>query len=79
LKFSGRREEAVFGDGLSYDAWVGRMTLRTCDHQVLTPISVAEVSPSGGPFYKFPFVGKPVMVPATLPYMAIWVILIAIH
>ncbi len=51
-------------EGLSYDALVGRMTMRACDHQVITPISVAEVGPAGGPFFKFPFVGKPVMIPA---------------
>lgn len=51
-------------EGLSYDALVGRMTMRPCDHQVITPISVAEVIAGPGPFYKFPFVGKPTMIPA---------------
>lgn len=51
-------------EGLSYDALVGRMTMRACDHQVITPISVAEILPGPGPFYKFPFVGKPTMIPA---------------
>ena len=48
-------------EGMSYDALVGRMMMRACDHQVVTPISVAEVIPSG-PYYKFPFVGKPNMI-----------------
>ncbi len=51
-------------EGLSYDAPVGRMTMRACDHQVITPISVAEILPGPGPFYKFPFVGKPTVIPA---------------
>ncbi|MCJ7493136.1 MAG: ABC transporter substrate-binding protein [Deltaproteobacteria bacterium] len=51
-------------EGMSYDALVGRMTMRACDHQVMTPISVAEVLPGPGPYYKFPFVGKPNMIPA---------------
>ena len=51
-------------EGMSYDALVGRMTMRACDHQVVTPISVAEILPGPGPFYKFPFVGKPTMIPA---------------
>jgi branched-chain amino acid transport system substrate-binding protein len=50
-------------EGMSHDALVGRMTMRACDHQVVTPISVAEVLPGGGPYYKFPFVGKPNMIP----------------
>jgi len=49
---------------MSYDALVGRMVMRACDHQVVTPISVAKVLPGPGPYYKFPFVGKPEMVPA---------------
>ncbi len=50
-------------EGMSYDALVGRMVMRPCDHQVVTPISVAEVLPGPGPYYKFPFVGKPNMIP----------------
>ncbi len=49
-------------EGMSYDALVGRMLMRACDHQVVTPISVAEILPGPGPFYKFPFVGKPTMI-----------------
>lgn len=51
-------------EGMSYDALVGRMVMRTCDHQVITPISVAEVLPGQNPYYNFPFVGKPTMIPA---------------
>jgi branched-chain amino acid transport system substrate-binding protein len=51
-------------EGMSYDALVGRMVMRPCDHQVITPVSVAEILPGPGVYYKFPFVGKPTMVPA---------------
>ena len=51
-------------EGLSYDAPVGRMTMRPCDHQVITPISVGEIAAGPGPFYKFPFVGTPIVIPA---------------
>ena len=51
-------------EGLSYDAPVGRMTMRACDHQVITPISVGEISAGPGPFYKFPFVATPIIIPA---------------
>lgn len=51
-------------EGMSYDALVGRMVMRACDHQVITPISVAEVIPGPNPYYNFPFVGKPTMIPA---------------
>lgn len=51
-------------EGMSYDGLVGRMTMRACDHQVITPISVAEVIPGPNPYYNFPFVGKPTMIPA---------------
>ena len=62
---STKAEEVIKAwEGLSYDAPVGRMVMRACDHQVITPISVAEILPGPGPFYKFPFVGKPVMIPA---------------
>jgi branched-chain amino acid transport system substrate-binding protein len=50
-------------EGMSYEALVGRMNMRACDHQVVTPISVAEVLPGPGSYYKFPFVGKPTMIP----------------
>ena len=51
-------------EGLSYDAPVGRMTMRPCDHQVITPISVGEIAAGPGPFFKFPFVGTPIVIPA---------------
>jgi branched-chain amino acid transport system substrate-binding protein len=51
-------------EGLSFDAPVGRMTMRACDHQVITPISVGEIVAGPGPFYKFPFVGTPIIIPA---------------
>lgn len=51
-------------EGLTYEGLVGKMTMRPCDHQVMTPISVAEVVKGPGAFYKFPFVGKPTIIPA---------------
>ena len=51
-------------EGLSYEAPVGRMTMRACDHQVITPISVGEIAAGPGTFYKFPFVGTPIIIPA---------------
>jgi len=51
-------------EGMSYDALIGRMVMRACDHQIVTPIPIAEVLPGPGPYYKFPFVGKPNMIPA---------------
>jgi len=50
-------------EGMSYNALVGRMVMRACDHQIVTPIPIAEVLPGPGPYYKFPFVGKPNMIP----------------
>jgi branched-chain amino acid transport system substrate-binding protein len=51
-------------EGMTYDALVGRMTMRPCDHQVITPISVSEVVAGPGAYYKFPFVGTPTMIAA---------------
>ena len=50
-------------EGMSYDALVGRMVMRPCDHQVVSPVSIAEVLPGPGRYYKFPFVGKPTVIP----------------
>jgi branched-chain amino acid transport system substrate-binding protein len=49
-------------EGLSYDSPMGRMTMRSCDHNVMTPIPVAEILPGPGQFYKFPYVGKPITI-----------------
>ena len=51
-------------EGLSYEAPVGRMTMRPCDHQVITPVSVGEVVAGPGLFFKFPFVDRPISIPA---------------
>lgn len=51
-------------EGMSYEALIGRMVMRACDHQIVTPIPIAEVLPGPGSYYKFPFVGKPNMIPA---------------
>lgn len=60
---STKAEEVIKAwEGLSYDSPMGHMTMRPCDHNVLTPIHVAEVLPGPGQFYKFPYVGKPITI-----------------
>ncbi len=51
-------------EGMSYEGLTGTMTMRACDHQVITPIPVAEILAGPGAFYKFPYVGKPIMLSA---------------
>jgi branched-chain amino acid transport system substrate-binding protein len=51
-------------EGLSYEGLVGRLTMRACDHQVITPITVGEVTAGPGPFYKFPWLEKLTQIPA---------------
>lgn len=51
-------------EGLSYEGLVGRMTMRACDHQVITPVTLGEAVPGPGAFYKFPWLGKLTQIPA---------------
>ena len=50
-------------EGMETKSIVGPLVMRACDHQVITPISVAEVLPGPGEYYQFPFVGKPTVIP----------------
>ena len=38
--------------------------MRACDHQVIAPMAIGEILPGSNPFYKFPYVGAPTMIPA---------------
>jgi len=49
-------------EGLEMKSIVGPLVMRACDHQVITPISVAEVRKGPGEYYQFPFVGKPTVI-----------------
>jgi branched-chain amino acid transport system substrate-binding protein len=51
-------------EGMTFDAPIGKVTMRPCDHQMIAPIPVAEILAGPNPYYNFPFVGKPVMIPA---------------
>lgn len=49
-------------EGMQWESPMGTLTMRPCDHSVLTPVPVAEILPGPGPFYKFPYVGKPLAI-----------------
>jgi ABC-type branched-subunit amino acid transport system substrate-binding protein len=51
-------------EGLAFQGLTGNMVMRACDHQVIAPISLAEVKAGPGKFYEHPFVGVPVQIPA---------------
>ncbi len=51
-------------EGASYDGLIGRMVMRACDHQVLAPMAIGEISGGPNPFYKHPYVGAPILIPA---------------
>jgi branched-chain amino acid transport system substrate-binding protein len=50
-------------EGMEYEGVMGKMTMRACDHQTLQPLIISEIEAKSA-FYPFPFLGKPVMVPA---------------
>jgi len=50
-------------EGMSFETAWGRVTMRACDHQMITPGVAAEVMPTSE-FYDFPYVGKPTIIPA---------------
>jgi branched-chain amino acid transport system substrate-binding protein len=50
-------------EGMEYEGVMGKMTMRACDHQTLQPLIISEIQAKSA-FYPFPFLGKPVMVPA---------------
>jgi len=49
-------------EGMQYEQPWGRVTMRTCDHQMVTPIKVALIE-SKNEFFPFPYTGKPVVIP----------------
>ncbi len=51
-------------EGLTTEGLIGKMTMRACDHQVIAPVCVSEVMPGSNPYYKFPYIGKPTIIPA---------------
>ncbi len=58
-------------EGLSYEGLVGRLTMRPCNHQVTTPVTMGEAVPGPGAFYKFSWLGKPTRIPtdkAAIPF-----------
>ncbi len=50
-------------EGMDYNMPWGKVTMRACDHQMLTP-GVAAVIEAKSEFYPFPYGGKPVIIPA---------------
>jgi branched-chain amino acid transport system substrate-binding protein len=50
-------------EGMSYEVPWGTVTMRACDHQMISPGVAAEVMPRSE-FYDFPYVGKPTIIPA---------------
>jgi len=51
-------------EGRSHEGLIGPMVMRACDHQVIAPMAIGEILPGSNPFYKFPYVGAPTMIPA---------------
>jgi branched-chain amino acid transport system substrate-binding protein len=50
-------------EGMEYQVPWGKVTMRKCDHQMITP-GVAAVIQAKSEFFKFPYVGKPTIIPA---------------
>jgi ABC-type uncharacterized transport system permease subunit len=50
-------------EGMEYNMPWGKVTMRKCDHQMITP-GVAAVVQAKSEFYDFPFIGKPTFIPA---------------
>ena len=56
-------------EGMQYEMPWGKVTMRACDHQVLTPVSAARIVREND-FFPFPYTGKVVLIPeeeATVP------------
>ncbi|HUL20186.1 MAG TPA: ABC transporter substrate-binding protein [Thermodesulfobacteriota bacterium] len=49
-------------EGASYDMPWGKVTMRACDHQILTPYKAALIV-KDNEFFSFPYTGKPVIIP----------------
>lgn len=50
-------------EGLEFDGLMGKQVMRACDHQIQSPVAVAEMTPGPGKFYPFPFTGPVTLIP----------------
>ncbi|MBU2551099.1 MAG: ABC transporter substrate-binding protein [Proteobacteria bacterium] len=50
-------------EGMSFDTLWGKVIMRPCDHQIVTPGTVAEIVPKVD-YYPFPNAGPPTVIPA---------------
>jgi len=50
-------------EGMSRDMPWGKVTMRSCDHQMISP-GVAAVIQAKSEFFDFPYIGKPTIIPA---------------
>jgi len=50
-------------EGMSYEVPWGTVTMRACDHQMISPGVAAEVMPTSE-FYDFAYIGAPTIIPA---------------
>lgn len=50
-------------EGMTYNMPWGQVKMRECDHQMITP-GVAGVIEAKSEFFDFPYIGKPVIIPA---------------
>lgn len=50
-------------EGMSFEVPWGTVTMRTCDHQLITPAVVAEIQAISN-IYDFPYIGNPTIIPA---------------
>jgi branched-chain amino acid transport system substrate-binding protein len=49
-------------EGASYNMPWGKVTMRACDHQIITPYKAALIV-KDNEFFSFPYTGKPVIIP----------------
>ncbi len=50
-------------EGMEYDVPWGKVTMRKCDHQMITP-GVAAVIVAKSEYFNFPYIGKPTIIPS---------------
>lgn len=50
-------------EGMEYNTPWGKVTMRACDHQMLSPGVAAVIEPKSE-YFDFPYIGKPVFIPA---------------
>lgn len=50
-------------EGMSYQMPWGQVTMRACDHQMISPGVAAVIEPKSE-FFDFPYIGKPFIIPA---------------